>query len=181
MLCAWLLGLRVAFRIPLELRANWIFRITQIHPANAYFAATRRAVYVVALAPVWITAAALFPVLWPLHQALGHLTVLLLLGILLVEWWLHDFHIIPFACSYLPGRTNLHITFLLCLMLGLNAIYWSADFERRALSDPHRFAWMLTGLGTAAFFAWCRRASAVKGMDLQYQEELPPVITSLHL
>lgn len=181
MLCAWILGLRVVFRIPLELRANWIFRITQIHPANAYFAATHRAVYVVALAPVWITTAALFLVLWPLHQALGHLIVLLLLGILLVEWWLHGFHIIPFACSYLPGRTNLHITFLLCLMLGLNAIYWSAEFERRALSDPHRFAWMIAVLTAAVLFAWWRRANATSDAELRYQEEVPPVITSLKI
>lgn len=181
MICAWMIGIRVAFRIPLELRANWIFRITQIHPASKYFAAARRAVYVVALAPVWITAAALFLVLWPWHQALGHLIVLLLLGILLVEWWLHSFHIIPFACSYLPGRTNLHITFLLCLMLGLNAVYWSAGFELRALADLRSFVLMIVVLGTAAVFAWWRRAKAAKGMELQYQEELPPVITSLDL
>ena len=181
MICACIVGVRVVFRIPLELRANWIFRITQSRPPSEYFAAVRRAVYIVALAPVWIAAAALVLVLWPWYQALGHLAVLLLLGAILVELWMNDFNIIPFACSYLPGKTNLHITFLLCLMLGLNAIYWSAGFERQALSDPGKFLWMIVLLGIALAFAWRRRARFSAGMELQYHEELPPVITSLGL
>jgi hypothetical protein len=138
-------------------------------------------VYVLTLAPVWILSASLFLFLWPWYQALGHLAVLILLGIVLVELWLPGFPTIPFACSYLPGRTNLHITFLLCLMLGLNATLWSAAFERRALSHPHRFACMIAVLCTAAFLAWWRRAIATKDLELRYQDERPPVITSLDL
>ena len=181
MMFAWLAGIRVVFRIPLELRANWSFRIAQVRPAVEYFAATRRAAYVFALAPVWILSVALFLCLWPWYQALEHVTVLLLPGMILVELWLAGFHIIPFACSYLPGKTNLHIAFLLCLMLALNVILWSAEFERKALSDPHRFAWMIAVLTTAAFLASSRRATAVKGAELRYQEEMPPVITSLKI
>ena len=52
MMAAWILGTRVVFAIPLELRANWIFRVTQVRSANSYFYGSRRAAYVMALAPV---------------------------------------------------------------------------------------------------------------------------------
>ncbi|MBV9678385.1 MAG: hypothetical protein JO185_18760, partial [Acidobacteriaceae bacterium] len=75
-----------------------------------------------------------------------------------------------------------HITFLLCLMLGLNAIFWSANFERRALSDLSKYLWIVAVLSTAALFAWVRRARASgEDVELQFQEEMPPAITSLGL
>ena len=46
MMSAWILGTRVVFAIPLELRANWIFRLTQVRPATDYIAGSRRAAYV---------------------------------------------------------------------------------------------------------------------------------------
>lgn len=66
-------------------------------------------------------------------------------------------------------------------MLGLNVIYWSAGFERRALGDLGVFILITFVLTVAAVFARWRRARAEKGMELRYQDELPPVITSLNL
>ena len=182
MMGAWILGMRVVFAIPLELRANWIFRLTQTQPATDYFAASCRAAYVLALVPVWGASAVLLLSLWPWLPALGHLTVLVLLGVTIVQLWLSHFHKIPFTCSYLPGKSNLHITFLLCLMLGLNVTFRSADWERRALSDRSKYLEIIAVLSTAALFAWRRRARVNgENMELQFQEEMPPAITSLGL
>ncbi len=180
MMFAWIIGIRVVFSIPLELKANWIFRITQIRTPADYFLASRRAAYVVALFPVWAFSTMFFLFLWRWRQALGHEAVLVLLGITIIELWLHGFHKIPLTCSYLPGKTNLHITFLLCVMLGLNAIYWSADFELRALSDMPKYLRMIAALGAVASFAWWKRARATSGaVELQFEEEPPLVITTL--
>ena len=182
MLCAWILGTRVVFAIPLELRANWIFRITQVQPAAEYFAASRRAAYALALAPAWCALAVLFLSLWRWPQALGHLAVLIFLGMTIVEWWLHSFRKIPFACSYLPGKSNLHITFLLCLLLGLNATLWSADWERRALADLPKYLWIVAALGIVAALAWLRRMREHRtNADLRFEEDMPPAITRLGL
>jgi hypothetical protein len=182
MLCAWILGIRSVFAIPLELRANWIFRITQVRPAAQYFAASRRAAYALALAPAWCTSAIFFLSFWPYPQALGHLAVLVLLGVTIVEWWLYSFRKVPFTCSYLPGKSNLHITFLLCVLLGLNATLWSADWERRALSDLSKYAWIVAALGIPATFAWLRRAREHRSNgELRFEEDLPPIIVSLGL
>ena len=101
---------------------------------------------------------------------------------IIVEWWLYSFRKVPFTCSYLPGKSNLHITFLLCLLLGLNATLWSADWERRALVDLHKYLWIVAVLGIVAALAWLRRAREHRvNADLQFEEDMPPAITSLGL
>jgi hypothetical protein len=180
MMGAWILGNRVVFNIPLELRANWTFRLTQTRPVFDYFVGIHRTAYVLALAPAWCASAVVFLSVWPWLQALAHAVVLLLLGVIAVELWLYNFQKIPFTCSYLPGRSNVHVTFLLCLMLGLNVIYWSASFELRALSDLREYLWIVAGLLVAASLASQRRARANNdGDELQFEAEMPPVITSL--
>ncbi|MGI9070935.1 MAG: hypothetical protein ACR2JB_06330 [Bryobacteraceae bacterium] len=182
MTCFWVLGIRVVFAIPLELRANWIFRFTQIREASEYFSASRRAMYVLALAPVWATSAVLFLSLWPWRPAVRHLAVLACVGVILTEVCVHGFHKIPFTCSYLPGKSNLHITFLLCLMLGLNLTYWSAEFERRALSDLRKYSCMLAILCFAAICVWWRASCARSDeLEVKFEEELSPVIAGLGL
>lgn len=182
MMAAWVLGTRVVFAIPLELRANWIFRVTQVRSANNYFCGTRRTVYVMALAPVWCASALVFFSCWPWSQASEHLIVLVLVGISIAEIWLYGFQKIPFTCSYLPGKSNLHITFLLCLMLGLNGIFWGAEFERHALSDLKKYLCIVAVLAGTVIFAWMRRAGAgYERAELLFQDEMAPVITTLGL
>jgi hypothetical protein len=182
LMCFWIVGVRAVFGIPLGLQSNWIFRISELRGTAEYLRATRRATYVLALAPVWIASAVLFLSLWPWRPAAEHLVVLGLLGIILVELCLHGLHKIPFTCSYLPGKSNLHITFCLWLMLGLNLTYLSADFERRALSDPGRFASILALLCIGVIAAWWRTARAnLEHTELQFEDELPPLISSLGL
>ncbi len=71
----WLavLGVRVVFSMPLELRANWIFRVTAVHPAPRYLAATRTSLLAIAVAPVWIASAALLLPIWPFRPVAIHL------------------------------------------------------------------------------------------------------------
>lgn len=177
----WVLGIRVVLALPMELRANWIFRVTQGRRAADYFAANRRAMYVLALTPVLSGWAAVFLSLWPWRPAVEHLVVLALLGITAAEIGLGSLHKIPFACSYLPGKSNLHMTFSLCLMWGLTATYWSAEFERRALSDGAKYAWVLAVLCIAVACARWRAVRANSDMELRFEEEIPPVIASLGL
>ncbi len=183
MLCFWTLGIRVVFAMPLELRANWIFRVTALRQTAKYLTATRRALYVLALLPVWAVSAVLFFSLWPWRPVAAHLAVLALVGISFAELCLHAFHKIPFTCSYLPGKSNVHITFCLCLMGGLNLTYWGAEFERRALSDAPKYAWMFAVLSIAAICArWRNQAQANSDeTTLHFEEEPSPVILGLGL
>ena len=183
MMCFWILGIRAAFAMPTALRANWIFRITPVAGGLTALAASRKAMYAIALAPFWTTSAAAFLCLWPWRAAVGHLTALGIAGIAAVELSLHGFRKIPFTCSWLPGKTNVHMTVILCLMLGLNATYWAAYYERRALGDGGSYAVMLAVLLAVALVAWWRTSERAKSEDalLDFEEAPAPVILGLGL
>jgi hypothetical protein len=101
-------GTRSVFVLPIELRANWVFRMTAVHSPSAYFSAVRKALLVLGAAPVWIASLFLLAI-WPPIQALKHIAILLPTGVLLVEISLYRFRKIPFTCSYL--RENRISTF----------------------------------------------------------------------
>ena len=52
-------GMRVVFALPLDLRANWMFRVTPLEGGAAALRASRRALLALAVAPVWIGSVAL--------------------------------------------------------------------------------------------------------------------------
>lgn len=182
MMCFWVLGIRVVFAMPLELRANWIFRISPLRGARRSLGASRRTMYVLALAPILAASAAVFLSLWPWRPAAEHLTTLGLLGFTLIELCLYRFQKIPFTCSYLPGKSNVHITFWLCLMLGLNITYRGAEFERRALSDESRYSWLFAILCIAAVCArWRTERASLAQSEIQFEETSSPPIAGLGL
>jgi len=173
MLCFAVVGTRVVFSMPLELKANWIFRITPIRGGLDCLAASRRALMVLAVTPVWTVSAVLFLWLWPWRQAAGHLAVLGLLGSTLTDLCLMGFQKIPFTCSFLPGKSKVHMKFLYCYAL-LVGLIGAAELERQALLDPAKFALMMAILIPAAAFARWRTWALAKSPEASLLfEEVP--------
>jgi CubicO group peptidase (beta-lactamase class C family) len=141
------LAARVAFAMPRDLPANWIFRVIPSRSGPGYGTARRRALLTVSVVPVWAVSALSFFWMWPWLPALGHLVALALLGLILVEIALADAHSIPFTRSYLPGKSRAHIAVYVAIALLLPATIAAATFERDALQDPTRYAAMLAVLG----------------------------------
>jgi len=160
MMGCWVLGMRVVFSMPLDLRANWVFRVTPVRGGPPCLMARRRSLFVLSVVPAWAGSAAVFVWLWPWRPAAGHLVILGLLGTILVELLLGGMQKIPFTCSYLPGKSNFHMTFWLCIGAILAAVAKSADMERHALESPARLAAVLAVLGIAAILAPCLRSPA---------------------
>src|SRR5262249_21936666 len=144
-----IIGTRVTFSIPLDLRANWIFRITGVGRPGEYLNASRFALVALSLAPVWLTSAALCFWFWPWHAASGHLAILAGLGVILAEICLHGFQKIPFTCSYLPGKSQVHLAVLGGLGL-LWSLALSVRYERQVLEDPRLTATVVILLGLVA-------------------------------
>jgi hypothetical protein len=182
-LCLWILGTRVVFALPLELRANWIFRVMPLPGAAQCLAASRRALLVLAVAPVWTASAALFFSIWSWRPAAGHLLVVALLGTILADVCLYSFRKIPFTCSYLPGKSKVHMMFLLYFVLFFLVVSWAAEFEMHSLEDPVRFALMVAVLISAAILVRWRAAvlTSSEEADLLFEEALPPAVLVLGL
>ncbi len=148
-------GLRVVFSLPMNLGANWIFRVTPVQSGSQCLSAYRRSLRLLAVAPVLLASAALLLSVWPWPAALSHLAILGFFGTALVEFCLAGNQKIPFACSWLPGKSNMHITVVLCANVALVVLAGTANLERAALQDPtHTCIAILIVASVAAFSRW---------------------------
>jgi len=140
----------------------------------------RRSLLVIARAPVWLLLAFLFLFRWPTWPVAGHLAVLGLVGVIVVELCLDGFHKFPFACSYLPGQPKVHVVFwgLLLVLVPLSA----ARVERGMLNRPFSYVCMVALLATIASAArWRTVGSARSAERLVFEEEYPPELLVLGL
>jgi hypothetical protein len=108
-----LAGFRYLFRLPVELRANWVFRVNELGNRPVFLSAVRQFLLCFAVAPV-----ALFTL--PLEMRVlgpgtGVVTAFLcaLPPLTLMECLLIRFEKIPFTSAYLPGRGPLIETLVL--------------------------------------------------------------------
>ena len=116
----------------------------------------------------------------PIRPVAGHLAVLGLVGVIVVEFCLHGFHKFPFACSYLPGQPKVHVILwgLLLVLVPLSV----ARVERGMLNRPLSYFCMVALLATIAVTArWRTTASAKSTEGLVFEEEHPPELLALGL
>lgn len=180
-LCFSMIGVRVVFTMPIALKANWTFRITTIRPTADYLKALRRALLVLAAFPIWVAAAALFVTIWPLPQAAGHLIVLVLLGEILADFCVHGLRKIPFTCSYLPGKANIHLAFGASALLLVILTDIFAIIEKNALQDPVRYLKLLAFLALVKFWTHRRNARPHLFPELVFEESPLQEINALEL
>ncbi len=102
-LSSLVVGIRTVFVFPFALRSNWIFRITAVHRPSVYFAAVRRALYTTAALPMLVLLGIWYLAIWPGRPSIGHVLLLTIFAMVLVERSLYQFRKIPFTCSWLPG------------------------------------------------------------------------------
>jgi hypothetical protein len=166
-----IIGTRVTFSIPLDLRANWIFRVTGVHSPGECLRASRAALIVLSLAPVWLASSVLCFWFWPWPAAAGHVAILAGLGLLFAEICLRGFLKIPYTCSYLPGKSQVHLA-----VLGGFGLLWSlalsVRYEHRVLEDAGRTAVVIVVLALVAATArWSTQAEADSSEEEVYFED----------
>ena len=174
------MGARAVFSQPMALRANWIFRLTEVEPAPVYFAAARRALLFLVVAPVLAGWAALLLAIWPTRPALAHMVLMAASGFLMVQLALTRFGKIPFACSYLPGKANLHVKLGLFAIGFLFVTSQSAELEYWALGRPRVYAVLLAVLLAFGLWAW-RRNAATPETAILFDETPPRDVEALDL
>jgi hypothetical protein len=183
-MCFSVVGMRAVYTLPISLRANWIFRVTEVHGVAEYLAAIRQSLLVMVVAPIWGVSALVFLWIWPLPSAVAHLVVLALLGLLLSDLCLHGFLKIPFTCAYLPGKASVHVRAgaFAFVLLGITDI--GVQYELRALhGDPSRIFIILLTMGAAALLARRLNVAWARSPEIALKfDELPsPRIFGLEL
>ena len=175
-----LAALRFMFAVPTEIRANWVFRITEIDDRGAYLSGARTALWTLGVAPVALVTTPIYLVLWGPGLALAHTAFWILMAGALTELLLCRFHKVPFTCSYVPGKAKLKLLWPLYALALTAYASWTARLELWLLGRP--LWWgiacgtLLTGL--IAVIAWRRRARA-SASHLQYEEAVDPAVQVL--
>lgn len=179
----WTVGMRAVFSLPLDLPSNWIFRMTPLRAGADLLKAMRLSLWMLSVAPAWLTSAVVFLALWPWRPAMEHLVLLALYGVLLAEVCLLGNQKIPFTCSWLPGKSKFHIAFWLCILFILEIVLQTADLERLALENTRIYAVVVTILGASAVFGMWRnsRYADARAETLQFEEVPSWQLTSLNL
>ena len=100
-------GIRHAFAMPVELPANWIFRLTESQGRRQWMSAVERFVVACIIAPIHllnlpVAAAALG---WPVAVRMTLLQALVSLAVFDIMFY--SWQQLPFTCSYTPGRDSL--------------------------------------------------------------------------
>jgi hypothetical protein len=133
-----IVGIRLAFEIPSDLRANWVFALW-IDPSTLRTRSIARKVLLTSsLAPLVPVCFVSSWILWGLGAALLHTAVFAICTVTMVELLLLHFRKIPFTCTYPPFQSHSALIFVAYLFSFLIFTSYLPELELWSLVDPWR-------------------------------------------
>lgn len=175
-----LVALRVLFAVPTEIRANRVFRMTEIDDKAVYLNGSRKAMWLLGALPIALVTFPIYAVLWGAAPAFAHTMFWLLMSGCLTELLLYRFHKMPFACSYVPDKANLKYLWPVYALALTAYAWWTARLELWLLAEPVRWsiacAVLVAGLGVGIAL---RRRTPASSTPLTYEEEVEEAVQVL--
>jgi len=171
-------GFRHVLSIPAELRANWIFQLTESQGRAEWMSAVERFVMAYAIAPIYLV---LFPVaayVWGFPVALRLTALQLLISLSIFELQFYSWQKLPFTCSHIPAGRPLVVVVgsymaVLCAIVPILSVVIAAASRFWPLF-PFYF------LNFGALWIWLRkRRRDGWGEAKLIYEDLPAVVTDL--
>jgi hypothetical protein len=175
-------GLRAAFNLPAELRANWIFQVAESEERWAHISAARKWIVVMGIAPLFLLLAPFEFIFRGWALGLVHLSFALVLSLMMLNLLLVWFRKIPFTCSYFPGKTSL--AGMACVYI-LSFLFYSwamASLEARMIRSPGELV-LFYGFGILALGGLMRleKSELVVDDSLIYEDQPDPIVRTLEL
>lgn len=133
-----IVGIRLAFEIPSDLRANWVFALWVDSDTLDTRAIARRVLLVLSLAPLVPVCLLSSWFLWGWPIALLHSAIFSGCTIAFVELLLVRFRKIPFTCTYPPFQSRSALVFVAYLFGFLAFTTYLPELELWSLEDPWR-------------------------------------------
>lgn len=174
-------ALRAALVLPIELQANWIFRLTEDKATRAEELSA--VVGTVIVLGVVLPLAILFPVQWAVlgSRAVHSTSIAFLCGLVLVELQMAEWRRIPLTCSYAPSRQFAGLT----MLIGVTAFVLFTMFGSRLVqySFGHPIGWLalMTVLGAVFLYLRRQRVWLSQQAALMFEDVLPNEVEPLKL
>jgi hypothetical protein len=175
------MGLRGAFNLPAELRANWVFQTAESEERVPHIRAARKWVVTMGLAPVLL---ALLPIEIAYRGWWGiiHLTFALAMALVLLNVLLVWFRKIPLTCSYFPGKMSMAAMALVFILGYLFYVTIMSRLEARWLHEPAGLiAYYLAAIGALAGLRWLEGRELQVDDVLIYEDQPDPEVRTLEL
>lgn len=174
-------GLRAAFNIPAELRANWIFQTAESEESFRHIRAARKWIVVMGLAP--LSAVVLpFEIAFRGWNGVVHLTFALALALVLLNALLIWFRKIPFTCSYFPGKMGMAAMAFVLVLGFVFYVLIVANLEARWMGHPAPLA---AFYGSIAAALWGLRRLERRELRIDdvliYEDQPDPAVRTLEL
>jgi hypothetical protein len=174
-----LIGVRHLFSLPVELKANWAFQITEGQGRRRWLIAVDNLVrYTGAVVMVAIP----LPLeVWLLGwRAVAEVVLFLAVGMLCYEWIFSSWEKLPFTCSHLPGKTpawilTLELFGLLMLLPMVNGLMLESLYR------PVMYGIILAIVVGAWTQVHATRRDDWGFLRLKYEEEPDPAVHGLNL
>ena len=175
------LAVRAALVLPIEPRANWVFRMTE-DPATRADQLNAIVHAVVRFGVVW-PIVVLLPVQWAVlgPRALICASLTCLAGLVLVELHMADWLRIPFTCSYMPGKRFVGHTMLIGLAAFVVFTFFGWAFALLALRNPTAGLVVMAILGAVVWQRRRHRRWVWQGTALVFEDVLPTEVEPLKL
>jgi hypothetical protein len=174
-------AIRVALSVPLDLRSNWVFRMTEDVAGRAEVAAAN--VRIVLALGVAVPLALIGPVQWWVlgPSAAAIIALEAVIGWLIVEWRMADWGRIPFTCSYIPGKGFVPHMFVKGFASYLAFTFGTTLILRASLARPRVALVVALMAGAAAGALSLHRTRQAPHAPLLFEDELPIDVNPLRL
>jgi hypothetical protein len=175
------LAVRTALVLPIEPRANWVFRMTEDPATRAEQLGA--VVHTVARFGVLWPVVVLLPVQWALlgPRSLICASIAYLAGLVLVELQMASWLRIPFTCSYMPGKRFVGHTMLIGLATFVAFTFFGWTFVLLALRNPIGGLVVMAILAAVAIQRRRHRLWLWRGTPLVFEDVLPTEVEPLRL
>jgi hypothetical protein len=148
-------GMRHALSLPVELGANWIFRISESDGRLQWMKAVETFILIYAIAPIFVLLAPAAVLVLGWTTGLRMMTLQILASLAIFEMLFQSWRQLPFACSYSPGKKPL------AAIVGryLAAIYFLAPALSIVIATVSQMAALFASFAAAftALWLWLRR------------------------
>jgi len=175
------IALRAALVLPIEPRANWVFRMTEHDTARVdqIEAVVRSMIRLGLVLPLLI----LLPLQWMMFhdRAIASSAVMLAAGIVLVEIEMSDWRRLPFTCSYMPGKRFVGLTALIGFAAFVVFTSVGSGLAYASRLHPIGALVFLAILGAIVLERRRRRARLTRHTPLLFEDALPTEIEPLRL
>jgi hypothetical protein len=175
------LATRTAIALPIEQRANWIFRMTESDTTRV--AQLRAVVRLMRQVSVGVPLLLMAPLEWALFgpRAIFALAANAACGLLWVEVLLQGWRKIPFTCSYMPGKQTAAQSTVVGIGLLVLGVSLSGAIAVGSARAPLFGAVAIALLGTVAYAFARARVALWTYAPLEFDDKLPSAFETLML